>query len=48
MSLYKKKKKTISSHNSNSTAYRAQYSHKDVFQETHFVFYSLHFTPQGV
>jgi hypothetical protein len=39
-------KKTVSSHGANSTVYR---SHRDVFQETHFLlFYSLHCTSHGV
>jgi hypothetical protein len=42
-------KNTIESHNSNSTAYRVQYSHKFVFQETNcIVFYSMHCTSNGI
>jgi hypothetical protein len=41
-------KKTISSRNSNSTAYRVQYLQKQVFQETRFlVFFSVHCISHG-
>jgi hypothetical protein len=42
-------KKIISSHNSKSIVYRVQYSHRQIFQETHFLgFYSLRCTSHGV